>query len=73
MPSLIQQLRNLAGAKPLQVGDVVAVTAAGVVVQLPGGGTITARGAAAINDRVFVRDGRLEGPAPALPVSVIDL
>jgi hypothetical protein len=35
-------------------------------VQLPGGGVLQARGDAAVGDRVFVRDGLIEGPAPAL-------
>lgn len=73
MPNLLQQFRDLVGSDPLLVGDVVAVTAGGVVVELPGGAQITARGVAQVNDRVFVRAGAIQGPAPALPVSVLDV
>lgn len=71
--NLLKQFRELVGVDPLLVGDVVSVTTGAVVVELPGGAQITARGEAQVNDRVFVRAGAIEGPAPALPVSVIDL
>jgi hypothetical protein len=41
---------------------------------LPGGGTLKARGAdatLAVGQNVLVRNGVVEGPAPALPVEVI--
>ena len=37
-----------------------------VTVTLPGGGVIHARGQATLGQRVFIRDGVIEGPAPAL-------
>ena len=49
------------------VGVVVAVIGDQPVVELPGGGKIKARGQAAIGDRVYVRGGAIEGPAPTLP------
>lgn len=73
MPNLLKQFRELVGVEPLLVGDVVALTAGGVVVELPGGAQITVRGAASVSDRVFVRGGAIEGLAPALPLSVIDI
>ena len=67
-------LLELLPQAPLQVGEVTAVNADGTrTVQLPGGGEIRARGTAALNDRVFVRDGLIEGPAPALTVLTIDV
>ena len=42
-------------------------------VQLPGDGVLQARGDAAVGDRVFVRDGLIEGLAPALTVVAIDI
>ena len=51
---------------PLLVGDVIAVSAGIARVELPGGGLITALGQATVGDRVFVRDGAIEGPAPNL-------
>ena len=41
--------------------------------QLPGGGVLQARGDAAVSDRVFVRDGVIEGLAPALAIVSIDI
>jgi hypothetical protein len=43
---------------------------------LPGGGTLTARGAdatLALGENVFVRSGVVEGPAAALPVAAIEV
>ncbi|WP_018991309.1 hypothetical protein [Aromatoleum toluclasticum] len=51
---------------PLDAGQVTAVTTAGVTVQLVDGATIHARGEAVVGDHVYVRDGVIEGPAPAL-------
>ena len=52
--------------KPLLVGTVIAVDGGVAIVELPGGGQLHARGAAVVDDRVFVRDGVLEGAAPNL-------
>ena len=38
------------------------------VIELPGGGIIRARGATAINTRVYVQDGVIQGEAPNRPV-----
>lgn len=73
MPNLLKQFRDLVGVEPLLVGDVASIANGVAVVTLPGGATITARGSAQVNDRVFVRAGAIEGPAPALPVSVLDV
>lgn len=45
----------------------------GPAVQLPGGGVLQVRGAAAVGDQVFVRDGLIEGLAPALAIVSIDI
>lgn len=52
--------------KLLMVGTVSAVDGAVATVTLEGGGLVRARGQAAVGDRVFVRDGLIEGDAPAL-------
>ena len=44
-----------------------------VTVQLPGGGTVRARGSANIGARVFVRDGVLEAVAPNLSLEIIEI
>lgn len=51
----------------LQAGTVVAVDDGAVVVELPGGVRIRARGEAAMGAQVFVRDGVIQGAASALP------
>lgn len=53
-------------ARPLQVGTVLSVDGTSATVGLPGGGQVRVRGQAAVGDRVFVRDGLIEGAAPAL-------
>lgn len=58
---------------PLQVGDVILYADGVATVQVPGGGTETVRGEATVGDRVFFRDGVIEGPAPDLPLEVIEL
>lgn len=66
-------LLALLPSTPLQVGTVLD-TAAGVsTIELPGGGTITARGSATIGAKVFVRAGLIEGEAPSLTLVAIDV
>lgn len=59
--------------RPLLVGTVNAFADGIATVELPGGGLVTARGAATVGQQVFVRDGAIEGTAPALPVEVIEV
>ena len=66
-------LRDLLPQAPLQVGVVLSVDGGVATVELPGGGQVQARGDAGVGDRVFVRDGVIEGAAPALPVEVIEV
>lgn len=58
---------------PLQVGDVFVFADGVATIALPGGGVAQARGTANVGDRVFFRDGLIEGPAPSLPIEIIDL
>jgi hypothetical protein len=58
---------------PLQVGQVTAVGGGAATVTLPGGGVLQARGAATVGQRVFVRDGVIEGAAPDLPIVLIEV
>ena len=57
---------DLLPARPLQVGTVAAVDGDVATITMPGGGTLQARGQATVGQRVFVRDGVIEGEAPAL-------
>lgn len=73
MHNLYRQFRQLLPDPPLQAGIVLSLEAGNVVVALPGGGLIRARGEAGIGQTVFVRDGMVEGATPALPLEVIDI
>lgn len=66
MLNLYNQFIGLFPDRPLEVGDVTAVGAGVVTITLPGGGVLQARGEAAVGQRVFVRDGAVEGVAPSL-------
>ncbi|MBF6987264.1 hypothetical protein IPF36_05855 [Cupriavidus sp. IK-TO18] len=68
-----QVLRGLLPDAPLQVGTIVSITGGVASIQLPGGGVAQARGEAAVSDRVFFRDGVIEGPAPTLSIVLIDV
>lgn len=60
-------------AQPELVGDVVATHSNGTVtVELPGGGHLIARGAAAVGDRFYVKGGALTGAAPDLPFVTVE-
>ena len=52
--------------KPLMVGTVSGVNGSVATVTLEGGGQLQARGQVTVGDRVFVRDGLIEGEAPNL-------
>ena len=67
-----RQLLGVLPQRPLQVGDVLQMANGVSIVELPGGGRLTARGAAALGQRVFVRDGVIEGAAPSLPIEIIE-
>lgn len=58
---------------PLLVGEVVAYADGVATIELPGGGLMNARGDAAVSDRVFFRDGVIEGPAPAVTFQVLEV
>lgn len=66
-------IREAAGIPLLQVADVAAVNGDGTVtVTLPGGGFLRVRGTASVGDRVFVKDGKIDGEAPDLPFVAIE-
>lgn len=58
---------------PLIVGEVTGSDAGLVTIEIPGGGLMQARGDAMVGARVFFRDGVIEGPAPDLPVELIEV
>lgn len=71
MSNLYRKFKALIPDAPLLVGTVVATMP--LRVELPDGTQIPARGEATLGERVFVRDGAVEGPAPTLPVELIEI
>ena len=71
MDNLYQQFKAVFPDAPLFVGTVQSVSGGVATVLLPDGGILRARGDATVGAQVWVRDGVLEGEAPALPVSVL--
>ena len=68
-----KRLLALLPTYPLLVGQVIEVTNGVALIQMPGGGREQARGAATVGQRVFFRDGQIEGLAPDLPVELIEV
>lgn len=67
MPNLWRQFEALLPDTPLMIGTVVSGHVdATLTVALLDGGLLRVKGSAAIGDRVFVREGQVEGPAPVL-------
>lgn len=66
-----KELLGLLPARPLHIGTVLAVGSGIAHVELPGGAVVQARGSATAGQKVYVRDGAIEGVAPSLPVDVI--
>lgn len=74
MANLLQQFRSLLPRTPLLVGTVAAVNGAECRIVLDDGAIHTARGAAAVNDRVYFRPGgAIEGAAPAIASTLIEI
>ncbi len=65
--------RDLIPEQPLLVGTVTALLTGGCYVDLPDGGTVFARGTATVGQKVFVRDGVVEGIAPTLGIELIEV
>ena len=73
MRNVFKEFTDIFPPAPLQVGTVTAVSGSACTVQLPGGGVLQVRGDASVGQRVFLRDGVIEGQAPDLPVVVIEI
>lgn len=71
--NLFRTLRDLLPEPVLFVGEVLAVSNGVATIELPGGATMQARGAATVGQTVFFRDGAIESVAPSLSLEVIDV
>lgn len=69
MTNIYRQFLDLIPKEPRQVGEVSAIINGVAIVDLMGGGQVQAVGDATIGQRVFVRAGAIEGPAPTLTYS----
>lgn len=65
--------KALAPAEPLIYGTVSSVSGSSLVISLPGGGILRARGEATVGAHVYIKDGRVDSPAPNLGASFFDL
>lgn len=73
-PNVWAQFARLLPQDPLLVGTVAAVHGDGTVsVTLVGGGTRRVRGTATAGQSVYIRSGRIDGPAPGLPSYDIEI
>lgn len=73
MPNLLAEFKSLLPDAPLLAGTVTAIAGNVATIELPDGATLTARGPATIGQRVFVRDGAIQGQAPALTTVLIEI
>lgn len=73
MANLLKEFQSLLPDSPLLVGDVLSVTSNIATLELPDGAQITARGSATVGQRVFVRNGMVEGLAPSLTYVELDV
>jgi hypothetical protein len=72
--NVYRALLELLPEAPLLIATVATVNADGTrTIAFPGGGSQQARGEATAGQRVFVRDGLIEGLAPALTPLTIDV
>ena len=68
-----RRLLGLLPSRSLEIGTVISVANGLAVIELPGGGRSTARGAASAGAKVFFKDGAIESTAPNLPIELIEV
>ncbi len=71
--NLFRRLKQLVPDAPLLIGGVVQVTDYGATIELVDGSHISARGSAEVGQKIFVKDGKIEGLAPTLPLFEIEI
>lgn len=65
-------LMDLLPQRPLKVGEVLDVTDGVATIEEAGGFQSQARGDVTVGQRVYFRDGVVEGTAPDLPLEVVE-
>lgn len=71
--NLWKRLKQLLPEPPLLIGVVDSVSTYGAVVELPDGSLVSVRGDATVGQQVFIRNGLIEGLAPSLTVTLIEI
>lgn len=72
--NLFTRFKKLIPTYPLRVGTVLSVDGTSVQLEEVGGARLMVRGAdVSVGDKVYFRDGVIEGPAPSLPLEVIEV
>lgn len=71
--NLWKRLKQLLPDAPLLVGEVFSVSAYGAIVKLPDSAFVSVRGEATVGQKVFIRDGLIEGQAPNLSTVLIEI
>lgn len=71
--NLFARFKKLFDGPPLLIGTVIQVETGFCVITLPGGGTLRVRGVSTNGSKVFVRNGVIEGAAPNLTDSIIEI
>lgn len=70
--NLFKRFLDLVPKSPLRVGVVTAIDGTSVRIEEMGGGDVTVRGEAALGERVYFRNGVIEGTAPNLPFVTVE-
>jgi hypothetical protein len=68
-----KRLRSILPEPRLLIGTVLSVDTTSARVELPDGSVVHARGEATAGQKVYLRNGVIEGPAPDLPVVNIEI
>lgn len=71
--NLYKALRAIVPGARLVIGTVTLVETGRVTVELPDGSTMAAKGVATVGNKVYVKDGVIEGIAPSLTVVEIEI
>ena len=71
--NLWRRLKQLLPEPPLLIGTIESTSDFGARVEYPDGSFSTVRGTGTVGQKVFVRNGMIEGPAPSLTVVLIEI
>lgn len=73
-PNSWAQFKRLVPDAPMLLGEIVEVYSDGTAyVDMLGGGSVRARGTGTVGQNVYVKNGQIEGAAPTLPSTLIEV